>query len=1026
MPDNRKRDIEVFTEAIQLPDEQRLAFLDGACAGDADLRRRIEALLKSNDRAGDFLETPPTGSIGEGRAKVAVGEKSGDRVDKYKLLQQIGEGGCGVVFVAEQEEPVRRRVALKVVKPGMDTKSVIARFEAERQALALMDHPNIAHVFDAGATESGRPYFVMELVEGVKITDYCDRYSLPTDARLELFVQVCDAIQHAHQKGIIHRDIKPSNILVGTGPDGKPAPKVIDFGIAKATTGQQLTDKTIFTAFEMLIGTPAYMSPEQASLTSTDVDTRTDIYSLGVLLYELLTGTTPFDTRELLKAGLDEVRRVIRNEEPVRPSTRLSTMVGADLANFSSHHGADAPKLIREMRGELDWIVMKTLEKDRTRRYATAYGLALDIGRYLSGEAVLACPPSRLYQFRKLVSRHKLEFAAFGIVATSLVAALVMSTWSLRKEKLAHHEAENARLDANKQRKKAELGEHAALTEVARGKQAMDFLKQTLTGVFPNVSQGRDTSVLREMLDRAMTNLDLKLTNEPAVQADMKMTIGPAYIAIGSGDKAESLFREALAYYRKFPEGAEEHISDALSRLSLLHMTLRPPRLEEAEQEVREALKLEPKLSATPTMRLVVLETRLGWIKLLLGKAEAAEDIFRKALEKGQDLVGDKSEKLLDTRGGLARALYALDKFDDAEKVIRESIKIAHEKLGPEHIYVANELYRLAVVLERKDVLAEAETSASQSLAIRRKMLSMDHPLTDEALALLARILSKEQKTSEAVGSYRELLRLRQKKFGARDAQALEVVDALAEVLAEANNESQFEQLASEFPEAWVTKSEYLARRCRWPEARAAATKFLEIRPADDKGYHLMAPLLVQAGDRAAYDELCAKITTSFAGATNPSIADRMAKDCLILPRRGADLKVPGELAETAVTLGRGDKAAFPFFQCCKALAEYRQGNWETASNWAGQAAENPFPYSRAEALAVLAMAQHQLNQSGEARACLKKSLEVAQAQLPKPEDGDLGQDWRDWIIAHALQSEAKRMIDGETSSAARPANLPQ
>src|SRR6185369_6834416 len=260
-----------------------------------------------------------------------------------------------VVFEAEQEEPVRRRVALKVIKPGMDTRSVIARFEAERQALALMDHSNIAHVFDAGATESGRPYFVMELVEGVKISDYCDRHSLPINARLNLFAQVCDAIQHAHQKGIIHRDIKPSNVLVTTGRDGKPVPKVIDFGIAKATDGQQLTDKTIFTAPEMWIGTPAYMSPEQAALASAEVDTRTDIYSLGVLLYELLTGTTPFETRELLKAGIDEVRRVIREEEPVRPSTRLTTMAAAELVSVSKHHGTEAPKLIREMRGDLDW-----------------------------------------------------------------------------------------------------------------------------------------------------------------------------------------------------------------------------------------------------------------------------------------------------------------------------------------------------------------------------------------------------------------------------------------------------------------------------------------------------------------------------------------------------------------------------------------------------------------------------------------------------------------------------------------------
>src|SRR5258705_11688193 len=364
MNDAQKQDVMIFAEALDLPLSERAAHLDRACAGGEKLRQRVEGLLLTYDQAGDFLERPPAEMTIGSRLGAFAGEKPGDRIGRYKLVKQIGEGGCGVVFVAEQEEPVRRRVALKVVKPGMDTKSVMARFAAERQALALMDHPNIAHVFDAGASESGRPYFVMELVDGGKITDYCDRHSLPTNARLDLFAQVCDAIQHAHQKGIIHRDIKPSNVLVTTGPDGKATPKVIDFGIAKATAGQQLTDKATLTAREMLIGTPAYMSPEQAALTSADVDTRTDIYSLGVLLYELLTGTTPFDSRELLKAGLDEVRRVIREQRPVRPSTRLSELTDADLTTIAQHHGAQSPKLIREMRGELDWIVMKALEKD--------------------------------------------------------------------------------------------------------------------------------------------------------------------------------------------------------------------------------------------------------------------------------------------------------------------------------------------------------------------------------------------------------------------------------------------------------------------------------------------------------------------------------------------------------------------------------------------------------------------------------------------------------------------------------------
>src|SRR6266480_3883089 len=321
---NSSREEALFTLAVEKPAAERAAFLDRECSGDAELRQRIAALLGAHAKAGEFLNEPPAAVSAKTfvitTGMVPVTEKAGDRIGRYKLLQQIGEGGCGVVYMADQEEPVRRRVALKVIKLGMDTKSVIARFEAERQALALMDHPNIARVLDAGATETGRPYFVMELVRGIKITEYCDQNKLSTDERLKLFTQVCHAIQHAHQKGIIHRDIKPSNILV-TLHDGVPVPKVIDFGIAKATTDQRLTDKTLFTAYEQFIGTPAYMSPEQAEMSGLDIDTRSDIYSLGVLLYELLTGRTPFDARELIAAGFEVMRRTIREKEPLRPST---------------------------------------------------------------------------------------------------------------------------------------------------------------------------------------------------------------------------------------------------------------------------------------------------------------------------------------------------------------------------------------------------------------------------------------------------------------------------------------------------------------------------------------------------------------------------------------------------------------------------------------------------------------------------------------------------------------------------------
>jgi serine/threonine protein kinase len=385
------------------------------------------------------------GGLGESRkvtAQPEVEEEPSRIIGRYKILQKLGEGGCGVVYMAEQTEPVRRRVALKIIKLGMDTRQVIARFEAERQALALMDHPHIAKVLDAGATETGRPYFVMELVKGIRVTDYCDQNHLSTRDRLGLFVQVCHAIQHAHQKGVIHRDIKPSNVLV-TLHDGVPVPKVIDFGIAKAAE-QPLTEKTVFTAVGQFIGTPTYMSPEQAELSGLDIDTRADIYALGVLLYELLTGRTPFDAKELLDAGLDEMRRRIREEEPVRPSTRLSTMADVDLTAVAAQRRSESSKLARFIRGDLDWIVMKCLEKDRTRRYETANGLAMDIQRHLNNEPIVARPPSGIYRFQKMVRRNKLAVGAAVAVAAALIVGLTLSTLLWLAERKARSRAELA------------------------------------------------------------------------------------------------------------------------------------------------------------------------------------------------------------------------------------------------------------------------------------------------------------------------------------------------------------------------------------------------------------------------------------------------------------------------------------------------------------------------------------------------------------------------------------------------------
>jgi serine/threonine protein kinase len=726
-----EREVTLFEAALALPSGQREAYLEQASAGDPDLLKRVRGLLHAAENGADFL-TPvapkPTPTL------PAI-EKPGDRIGRYKLLQQIGEGGCGIVYMAEQEEPLRRRVALKVIKLGMDTRQVIARFEAERQALALMDHPNIAKVHDAGATETGRPYFVMELVRGLKITEYCDEKKLSTQERLQLFMEVCQAVQHAHQKGIIHRDLKPSNILV-TVNDGVAIPKVIDFGIAKATSGERLTDKTIFTAFEQFLGTPAYMSPEQAEISSVDIDTRSDIYSLGVLLYELLTGQTPFDARELLRAGLEEMRRTLREKEPSRPSTRLSTLSANERTTAANRRGLDAPRLANILRGDLDWIALKCLEKDRARRYETANALVMDIQRHLSNEPVTARPRSRLYEFRKTVRRHRVGFTAAAAVVTALFLSLGVATWSLAKERQARWRADR---------------------EAAKSSQTARVLEDMLGGIDPKMAQEKDTSLLQEMLSQTATRVSRDLTNQPMVEAHLESTIANIYGALGEFQKAEQMARSALALRRSDPGSQPAELAESL--FDLAHHLWSQGKLAEAEKFAREGLSLARNAGKKDALVAKSL-AQLGVIVQDQGKLAEAEGLFRQSLAVRRKLLGDEHPTVAQSFNTLSGVLTLEGKMAEAERAGREAVKAFGWRFRQTESLDDGSLYSRGNVFFDQGNFAEAEACFREALAIRRKRGAGQD--LEVALSSLATTLRRQQRFAEAEPLYRECLASRE------------------------------------------------------------------------------------------------------------------------------------------------------------------------------------------------------------------------------------------------------------------------
>ncbi|MBL8823611.1 MAG: serine/threonine protein kinase, partial [Planctomycetia bacterium] len=689
----------LFELALKTPDSERAALLDRACQGMPELRKRVEALLQAHENSGGFLhKAPPQATADLPPARTSsfhsvAGESAGAVIaGKYTLVELIGEGGMGSVWRAKQSEPVKRFVAVKLIKAGMDSRQVLARFEAERQALALMDHPNIAKVLDGGLHDH-RPFFVMELVKGIPITDYCDSRKLTPRERLELFVPVCQAIQHAHQKGIIHRDIKPSNVLIALYDD-KPVVKVIDFGVAKATGGT-LTEKTIDTGFGGVVGTPQYMSPEQATFNNADIDTRSDVYALGVLLYELLTGSPPFSKKELEQKGLLEMLRVVREEEPPRPSTKLST---ADtLASLSANRSTEPRNLTGLLRQELDWIVMKALEKDRTRRYETANGFAADVLRYLSGEAVVAVPPSTAYRVKKFVRRNKGSVIAAGLVFFTLLAGIAGTSWGMmeaNRARIAESErAEGerlAKLDADAKRQEAEKN-------LGYAKQGIDILGSVFSGLDANkkyVDLGEFRQALAKNLKHAVSQLNNAQLGDPMVVASLQKKLGMSLFSLGETSHAMEVYSKALPIYEKHKGVDHPDTLMCMNDLALCYMYL---------GNVKNAIPLLKQAYEQSLIKLGDADDRtltcMGNLALVYcedGKHELALPLFEKSLNLSRKKFGDDDRGTLIDACRLAQAYLEVGRADLALPLVEPTVNQMKVKLGTRHPHTLTAMNHLA------------------------------------------------------------------------------------------------------------------------------------------------------------------------------------------------------------------------------------------------------------------------------------------------------------------------------------------
>jgi eukaryotic-like serine/threonine-protein kinase len=747
MSDRGEHVAALFEAALSLDPEQRSAFLDRACT-DSSLRQEVEELLHADAAAGSFLRDPVSGlrAADNGHASQAT-------IGPYTLLEMIGQGGMGEVWLAEQRQPVRRRVAIKLIKVGMDTKEVVARFGSERQALALMDHPAIAKVFDAGSTPEGRPYFVMEYVPGLPITEYCDKHKLAIRQRLELFTRVCDGVQHAHQKAIIHRDLKPSNILVSE-VDGKPSPRIIDFGVAKAIA-QKLSDRTMYTQVGMVIGTLGYISPEQTDSGGEDIDTRTDVYSLGAVLYELLSGALPFDLR---KAAYDEVLRRLREEDAPKPSTRIRTP-GEESAVAARNRGGDPSAVARQLQGEPDAIALKALERERARRYASASELAADIERYLRHEPVTAHAPSAVYRARKYIRRHRLGVAMATAGVLLLVAFAIAQTVGLE-----HVARERDR--ATRERDRA------------------DRISQFMTGMFKvsNPSEARgNTITAREILDSGEKEIDDGLKNEPELQARMMYTMAETYEGLGLESRAQPLLERALESQRRVL--GPEHPDTLRSMGTLARVVGDEGHYAEAEKLQRETLEIRRRVLGPEHPDTLASMNLLAGILVYNRHEEEAEKLLRETLEIRRRVLGPEHRDTLASMSLLAYALEGEGRCTESEKLFRETIDSQRHVLGPEHPDTLLSISNLVATLEQENHFGEAERLSREALQIQRRVLGPEHPDTLYSMANLACALMEKGSYAEAENLQRDALEAQRRVVGPEHSDTIDSMQSLAKIL---------------------------------------------------------------------------------------------------------------------------------------------------------------------------------------------------------------------------------------------------